>query len=124
MFKYIALVFALFAMPFAAHAQQFYSNVKASRISTYHTTVGTSTAAAIPSASVGGNLISFKICNDAVNTSTYLLVGLAVDVSTDGLMLDKGQCYECPNCSAAILKLLKVEAQAASNGYSVVQYRN
>ena len=95
-----------------------------SSISTYHTTVGATTALAIASSSVVGNVYGFKICNDPVNaTSTYLAVGLATDVSTDGARLGLGECYVCENCKPAILKLLKVEGQGASNGYSVVQFK-
>jgi hypothetical protein len=93
-------------------------------VSQYHTTVGTATAAAIPSASVAGNIVSWKLCNDAVNTSTYLLAGFAVDAATDGVMMAPGACYVCENCQPAILKLLKVKAQAASNGYTVILYKH
>jgi len=117
----LALVAVLFAG--SANAQQFYANSRVSKITSYHTTVGTTTALAIPAASVGGNLLSWKICNDAVNTSTYLAVGQAADVSDDGTTLAPGACYVCDNCASAVLKLMKVEGQAASNGYSVIQYR-
>ena len=102
---------------------QFFGNAQARRLTTYHATVGTTTADAIPSASVGGNLMSFLICNDAVNTSTHLWVGQATDAATDGVMLGKGECFECPNCKEGILKAMRVKAQAATNGYSVIQYR-
>lgn len=121
-----ALILSMFAFALAATAAQgqvFFSNLRVANVIPSHTTVGTSTAAAISSASVLPGLLAWKICNDAVNTSTYLLVGEASDVSTDGVMLDKGQCFECPNCNAATLKLIRVEGQAASNGYSVVQYK-
>ncbi len=117
---FLALI-ACLGLATHAHAQQFFANTVASQVSFTHTTVGTATAAAV--SSVGGNLISWKICNDAVNTSTYLLVGEAVDAATDGVMLGKGACFECPNCLAATLSAIKVKAQASSNGYSVIQYR-
>ncbi len=106
-----------------ASAQQFFSGDRISGVVQSHATVGTSTAAAIAPSSVVGGLVSFKICNDAVNTSTHLLVGQAVDVSTDGVMLGLGQCFECINCKSDVLKAMKVEGQAASNGYSVIQYK-
>jgi hypothetical protein len=96
---------------------------RTAQVSFYRTTVGTATALAIPGASVGGNVVSWKICNDAINTSTHLLVGEAVDVSTDGVMLGLGQCVECLSCKGDTLKLIKVEGQAAANGYTVIQYR-
>jgi hypothetical protein len=34
-----------------------------------------------------------------------------------------GACFECKNCKSSTLALLKVKGQAASNGYSVIQYR-
>lgn len=98
------------------------SRVKA--VTTTHATVGTTTASAIASASVVGDVYGFLICNDPVNaSSTYLAVGQAVDVTTDGVRLDKGACYECLNCKPAILKLINVEGQGASNGYSVIQLK-
>lgn len=106
-----------------AHAQNFFGSDSMSKVEIYRTVVGTSTAAAIPAASIGKSLVSWKICNDAVNTSTYLLVGKAVDVSSDGVMLGKGACVECMQCKAGTLEAMKVEAQAASNGYTVIQYR-
>lgn len=94
---------------------------RVTRVTNYHATVGTTTAAAI--ATVSTDVIGWEICNDAVNTSTFLAVGQAADVSTDGVVLGLGQCFKCPNCTNALLKLMKVEGQAASNGYSVIQYR-
>ena len=117
----LALVAVLFAG--SANAQQFYANSRVSKMSSYHTTVGTTTALAIPAASVGGNVLSWKVCNDAVNTSTYLLVGFAADAATDGAMIGPGVCYVCENCASSLLKALNVKAQAAANGYSVIQYR-
>lgn len=120
--RFLAVLFAL-CFGSAAFGQVYLSSPKVSRLDFAHSTVGTSTALAIASSSVGGNVSTWKICNDAVNTSTYLLVGKAVDVSTDGVMLDKGQCFECLACKGDTLKLMKIEGQAAANGYSVIQYR-
>jgi hypothetical protein len=120
--SFILAVLALVSFT-AANAQQLASSVRVAKMTSYHATVGTATAAAIPAASIGGNAYSWKICNDAVNTSTYLLVGQAVDVSTDGSMLGLGQCLECENCTAKVLEGMKVEGQAAANGYSVIVYR-
>jgi len=106
-----------------ASADWFGENTRIKSVTPYHTTVGTSTALAIPSADVTGNIYRFEICNDAVNTSTYLAVGMDTDVSDDGIRLDKGACWACENCKPSILKLIKVEGQAATNGYSVFQYK-
>lgn len=107
----------------SAHAQVFFANTRVGNVLYSHSTVGTSTALAISASSVSPGLLAWKICNDAVNTSTYLLLGEASDVSTDGVSIAPGSCFECPNCNAATLKLIKVEGQAASNGYSVIQFK-
>ncbi len=99
-------------------------NNRISSVVTSHDAVGTTTDVAIASASVTGNIYGFEICNDPVNaSSTYLSVGLAADVTTDGVRLGLGKCYICENCKSSILKLLKVEGQGASNGYSVIQFK-
>jgi hypothetical protein len=113
----------LFVATTQASAQQYFSPDRTASVVQTRATVGTTTAAAISPSSVAGSLLSFSVCNDAVNTSTYLLVGQAVDVSTDGVMLGLGQCFECVNCKSDVLKALKVEGQAASNGYTVIQYK-
>lgn len=118
----LALVAALLVGA-QAHAQVFFSNLRVGSVVQTHTTVGTSTTLAISSGSVSPSLIGWKLCNDAVNTSTYLLVGQAADVATDGTSLAPGACFECPNCVASTLKLAKVKGQAASNGYSILQYK-
>jgi hypothetical protein len=119
--KKMILALSLFLVSGLAFAQS--ADYRATRLGNYHTTVGTSTAAAIPGASIGGNVMGWKICNDAVNTSTYLLVGTAADAATDGTMLGLGACYVCENCTSSLLAGMKVKGQAASNGYSVIQYR-
>ena len=121
--KFLSVVLTVLCFSTVASAQAFYSQSRIGSIIHTHATVGTSTTAAISSGSVGTNILSWKICNDAVNTSTYLYVGKAADVATDGVQLDKGACFECPNCTRATLLLMKVKAQAADNGYSVVQYK-
>lgn len=124
--KLSALCLALFLgalVSNVASAQVFFGNTRVGNVVYNHTTVGTSTTLAISSSSVSPNLLAWKICNDAVNTSTYMLVGEATDVATDGVSVGPGLCFECPNCNAATLKLIKVKGQAASNGYSVIQYK-
>lgn len=123
--RLVLVLLALFSisLPLSASAQVFFQNTRTGTLVQTHATVGTSSADAIADASVSPNLLAWKICNDAVNTSTYLYVGKASDAATDGVMLDKGQCFECPNCNAATLKAMRVKGQAADNGYSVVQYK-
>ena len=121
--RFFIVLLAVFALTGVANAQQFFANSRISTVTQSNDAVGTSAAVAIAPASVGGNLLSFKICNDPINTSTYLYVGQATDPSTDGVMLDKGQCFVCENCKGSVLKSMRVIAQAAANNYSIVQYR-
>jgi hypothetical protein len=85
-------------------------------------TQGVSSTRAIADADLLGNSVLWKICNDSTNTSTWLAVGEATDTETDSVRLGKGACFECKFCRNAQLKLMRVSAQAASNGYSVIQY--
>lgn len=87
-------------------------------------TQGVSGTKAIASASIVKNLLGWRICNDAVQTSTWLAVGkTALDPDVDGTRLGKGKCFECPSCTKASLDALYVSAQAASAGYAVVQFK-
>ena len=86
-------------------------------------TQGVSSTPAISTSNLQGDVVLWKICNDATNTSTHLFVGLLSDTEQDGIMLGKGQCFECNFCRNTLLKDWRVTAQAASNGYSVTQYR-
>lgn len=105
-------------------AQDFFNNDRIRAVTNTHdVTVNNITQDAINALLVGGNVVSWKICNDGENTSTHLLVGQAADVSDDGTMLLKGGCFECLNCKSSVLKLMRVESQANDNGYSVIQYR-
>lgn len=118
--RLFSLIAALFLTVSVAHADYL---PRVGSLSMYHGTVGTTAADAIPAASVSGVLVSFKVCNDAVNTSTFLIVGKAADPATDGKTLLPGACFVCENCKPSILKGLKVKGQAAANGYSVIQYK-
>lgn len=87
-------------------------------------TQGVSGTAAIADASVVPALMGWRICNDAVQTSTWLAVGeTSLDPDIDGVRLAKGKCHECPSCGPATLKAVKLSAQAASAGYSVIQFK-
>jgi hypothetical protein len=123
--KFLSLsLVALMLAAIPAQAQVvFFQNTRVGSTVHTHTTVGTTSAAAITSTSVSPNLLGWQLCNDAVNTSTYLLVGKATDVADDGIQLDKGQCYLCANCNPSTLKATRVKAQASSNGYSIVQFK-
>lgn len=93
-------------------------------ISFYRASVGTTGALAIPSGSVLPGVLGWRICNDGVpGASTWLDVGRAADPSTDGVRLAAGKCFECLQCTAALLKATYVEGQAAANGYSVHQFK-
>jgi hypothetical protein len=126
--KFVAFVACLLVsfVSSASYGQVFFANTRTTTVSHYHSTVGTATAIAIPSASVGGNLMSWKICNDAIQSggSTFMSVGQAADVSTDGVVIAPGACFECGNCTPATLKAMKVEGQAAGNGYSVIMFKH
>lgn len=121
--KVIGVLLSLVAWSSLASAQVFFSNTRVGSVVQSHATIGTSAAVAIAAASVSPNLLAWSICNDAVNTSTYLWVGKASDPSTDGTQLAPGACYACPNCLAVTLKAVRVLGQAASNGYSIIQYK-
>jgi hypothetical protein len=86
-------------------------------------TQGVSASAAVVSASIVPALAGWKICNYAINTSTWLAVGKATDTETDGIRLGKGKCLECLSCTAGSLRALKVSAQAAANDYAVIQFK-
>lgn len=124
LFNVAALAAAvMLAIAPGARAQVFYSNLRIGSTIHTHSTVGTSTTLAISAGSVSSSLAGWRLCNDAVNTSTYLFLGEASDAATDGVQLDKAGCFECPNCSPATLKAVKLKAQAASNGYSITQFK-
>lgn len=87
-------------------------------------TQGVSSSALISSANVAGNVVAWKVCNDAVQTSTYLFLGSSsLDAGVDGVSLGKGKCFVCESCGGELLKSLKVSSQAASDGYAVIQYK-
>jgi hypothetical protein len=86
-------------------------------------TQGVSSAVAIASASIVAGLEGWKICNYAVNTSTWLAVGKATDTETDGVRLGKGKCVECLSCTPDSLRRVRVSAQASANDYAVIQFK-
>lgn len=88
-------------------------------------TQGVSGAVAIPAADVLAGGLGWRICNDTVNSSTWLAVGVGTtpDPELDGVRLGKGKCYDCLNCTPQSLKNVRVSAQAAANDYSVTQFK-
>jgi hypothetical protein len=116
------LVAATLMATVPAQAQTVVSAVRIGSTTAYRTTVGTTTALAIPSASVLPGLSGWRLCADSANTN-YLAIGKASDVDTDGVRLGAGQCFACDNCSPSTLKLSKVKGGAASQGYGVVQFK-
>jgi hypothetical protein len=86
-------------------------------------TDGVNAVAAIAGGSIIGNLRGFQVCNDAVNTSTYMIIGWASTVNPLGRRIAPGDCFVCDECKVSILSNMKVAAQAAANGYSVVQFK-
>lgn len=89
----------------------------------YRAAAGTTGSLAIPGASVLGGVSGWRICNDGVpGASTWLDVGQNADPSNDGVRLAPGQCFQCMQCTASLLKAFYVEGQAAANGYSVNQF--
>lgn len=99
------------------------ADVDTTHTSIAKTTDGVSATAAILSTNLIPNMRGFKICNDAVNTPTYLIVGWADVVTETGVRLAKGACFECDECNKTLLETMKVSAQADSDGYGIVQWR-
>jgi hypothetical protein len=88
-------------------------------------TQGVSGTAAITSTEVLPGMLGYRICNAAGNSSTWLAIGKAtLDPETDGVRLAPGKCLDCPSCTGKVLTDTKVSAQAASNAYTVVQFKN
>lgn len=124
LFAVVATLFVAFVAPPTsdADAQVFFANTRIGAVDFDHAVVGTTAAKAIPDADVGANVLSWNICADQGNAD-HVSVSLNADPDLDGVHLQAGQCYSCPNCVASILKALNVKGGAASQGYSVTQYR-
>lgn len=115
-------IFAIMAFLFAHVALSEVQPVRIKTVGFYHGTVGTTGTIAMPIASIPGNVVGWKVCNDAVNTSTQLFIGSLVDSVNVGSSLKKGQCFACVQCPGLTLHDVKLTGQAAANGYSVIQY--
>lgn len=86
-------------------------------------TQGVSPALAIASASVLANLMAWQICNDPDNgSSDWLDIGSTLDQS-NGTRIAEGECFQCPNCTPATLRAVRVSSEGGSNGFTVVQLR-
>jgi hypothetical protein len=121
--KWVIMFLASFFLFSTLATAQFFSNVQVSKLEYDHSTVGTTAGKLIADADVKSNLLGFHVCMDAEATATYLAVGEDTDPLTDGVRLGPGLCFVCNNCRAATLKKLRVKAQAASTGFSVIQFR-
>lgn len=119
----VALVaFSSFFPATDADAQIFFANTRIGKTDFDHGTVGTSAQDALADADVGANVLSWAICADSANAN-YVAVSQNADPDTDGIRLGAEQCYTCANCTASLLKAIQVKGGAASQGYSVLQYR-
>ena len=117
----IKLIMAALLAAVSSQTAKADSVVRVGGLEFYHDTIGTTASGAIPSISVK-SLFSYKVCADSGNAS-YVAVSKDLDPDTDGVRLQAGQCFECVGCTASLLRDLKVKGGAASQGYSVVQYR-
>lgn len=86
-------------------------------------TQGVASTALIGSADIMSGVMGWRVCNASGNASTWMAIGKAVDTDTDGVRLAPGSCIDCPSCARDTLGLMKVSAQAGSNAYSVVQFK-
>lgn len=86
-------------------------------------TQGVSSTRLALDADIATNLVGWQVCNDGVNTSTALYISKGADPSSSGRSIMPGKCHQCEQCSDKILSQLYVSAQAASNGYSVLQFK-
>ena len=81
-------------------------------------------SAAIASGSILPGVLGWRVCNHSSNASTWLAIGQATDPETDGVRIAPATCIDCPSCTPGALGALKVSSQAASNYYTVVQFRD
>lgn len=84
-------------------------------------TVGTTAQDVIAAANVQKKTYGWLVCHDPGSTATYVDVSENADPATDGLRLGPGQCFDCDDCGEGVLRRLRIKAQAAGAGYSVVQ---
>lgn len=78
----------------------------------------------IADAAVVPGALGWRICNASANASTWLAVGTYNDPETTGARIAPGVCLDCPSCTGQLLKNTRVSAQAGSNAYTVVQFKN
>lgn len=86
-------------------------------------TQGLLATSAIGSSDILTNIMGYRICNHSANTSTWLAIGKSTDPETDGVRIGPGKCIDCPSCARDVLGLTTVSSQAASNYYSVIQFK-
>ena len=100
-----------------------HSNRRVGLIKYHHATVGTSAQDAILASSVNSRIVGWRLCHDADSTANYLAASVGADPALDGIRLGAGQCFECDDCGSQGLIDLNVKADAASTGYSVIQFQ-
>lgn len=86
-------------------------------------TQGVSGSLALAASALLPSALGWRICNAAINSSTWLAVGKTTDPEVDGVRLGPGKCFDCPACTKAALGAVKLSAQAAADAYSVVQFK-
>lgn len=125
MFRLVTiLALLLFSFAGVAHAEP--NTTRVDTVLMYHATAPTSTALLIPVVDVGSQLQGWRVCADNGNTGS-VLVGVALN-SSDAAVLGPNSCFSCTDisgstCSNSGLKSLQVKGSAASQGYSVAQFR-
>jgi len=98
-------------------------------VDTTHTSIvksidGVSGALAISSGNLITDMRGFEVCNDAVNTSTYLILSWSATIARDnGLRLGKGECFQCHDCTKEVLSTMQVSSEANANAYAVIQWK-
>lgn len=123
MFRLFSFLSLLFLFATTAFSQTLSSlSVRNDTLLQYHTTVGTSAQIALPLVNVGNQLHGWRFCADAGNTNVVYL-GQLTDPATDGMVIGAGICFLCENCMNTTLKSMRTKGGAASQGYSVTQFR-
>lgn len=114
---YLTLIFSFFVSSVVLGANP----RRISKVSYFHSTVGTTAQDAIPAGNVITRLQGWRICHDAGSTAGYLAVSNGADPATDGIRIAPDSCYLCDDCGSRGLLDANVKADAASTGYSVLQ---
>jgi hypothetical protein len=114
-------LFLLIAMIFSLSL--FAEGRKANSVTYYHAEAGVGVTDAITATSVDKDTWGWMICEDAEATATFLAISSGADPALDGIRIGPGKCFYCENCGSKSLIDANVKAQAASTGYSVIQFK-